>query len=281
MTDATYAANEYVTLHTDKGLSGDALALALRKDAANAREWGQDELADAIDAIAGGDKISRTFSVKGQTFTSDLTDAEAIEVLRSSKSNFARSLVQQYDSPRTKSQRARVAANGESTALSPAQWPWVHKLAMDARVAKPVPAPVANMNVSAIVAIMQNAAKKLKYPKISLDLPQGRIRIQIAGAQSRYAGQLMITDGAPFGSNVWYGRVMQDGSFVPSNKNESWVTDALLAMNNDPATYASVYGRKTGNCCFCHRELSTKESLHVGYGPVCADHYGLPWGHVA
>jgi len=34
----------------------------------------------------------------------------------------------------------------------------------------------------------------------------------------------------------------------------------------------------TGNCCFCRRELTDKRSTEVGYGPICADHFSLPWG---
>ena len=34
-------------------------------------------------------------------------------------------------------------------------------------------------------------------------------------------------------------------------------------------------------CCFCHKELTTKESLAVGYGPLCAEKLGLPWGETA
>jgi hypothetical protein len=39
-----------------------------------------------------------------------------------------------------------------------------------------------------------------------------------------------------------------------------------------------INGKKFCYCCFCGRQLETKESLAVGYGPICAGKWGLPWG---
>jgi len=47
----------------------------------------------------------------------------------------------------------------------------------------------------------------------------------------------------------------------------------------NPEEIAKEYGRLTGNCCFCHKELSTDNSLEVGYGPICADNFNLKWGN--
>jgi hypothetical protein len=41
---------------------------------------------------------------------------------------------------------------------------------------------------------------------------------------------------------------------------------------------AAEHGHKTGNCCFCSRPLNDARSTEVGYGPVCADKWELPWG---
>jgi len=35
-------------------------------------------------------------------------------------------------------------------------------------------------------------------------------------------------------------------------------------------------GHKHGNCCFCCRDLTNAVSVHLGYGPICAEKYGLP-----
>lgn len=63
-----------------------------------------------------------------------------------------------------------------------------------------------------------------------------------------------------------------DAKLVPKIREE------LLAFEVDPHKAAGVEGHATGSCCFCGRHLDTKESVAAGYGPVCANKYGLPWG---
>src|SRR6185436_1560785 len=41
---------------------------------------------------------------------------------------------------------------------------------------------------------------------------------------------------------------------------------------------AVAHGHTTGNCSFCARDLTDPRSTSVGYGPICAQHFGLPWG---
>jgi hypothetical protein len=52
----------------------------------------------------------------------------------------------------------------------------------------------------------------------------------------------------------------------------------LTKLAKDPVGFAGSYGAATGRCCFCNKPLKTEESTAVGYGPVCADRFGLPWG---
>lgn len=205
---------------------------------------------------------------KGDTINSDLTDQEAADLINAQgpkASVFAKDL-------------AYAVSRGR---LSHKQRPWLHKLAQEIAQPKPAPAPVAHVTSAAtIVAMLTLAGSKLKRPRITLDMDGREMRLQIAGPNSRYRGDVMVTDGGPYGNNVWYGRISPLGDFLPGRGFESWVVETLDAFSKNPAQFASLYGRKTGNCCFCNRELSTAESLAVGYGPVCAGHYGLPWGDV-
>lgn len=45
--------------------------------------------------------------------------------------------------------------------------------------------------------------------------------------------------------------------------------------------HALAFSMEGSVCCFCGRDLDTAESISVGYGPICAAKYGLPWGEVA
>ena len=38
-------------------------------------------------------------------------------------------------------------------------------------------------------------------------------------------------------------------------------------------------GKDVGFCMYCGLTLSDPESKHRGYGPICAKHYGLPYGN--
>jgi hypothetical protein len=59
---------------------------------------------------------------------------------------------------------------------------------------------------------------------------------------------------------------------------EEKILETLGKIESDPSGFAAEYGKKSGSCCFCGIQLTDPRSLNVGYGPVCADHYGLPWG---
>lgn len=117
----------------------------------------------------------------------------------------------------------------------------------------------------------------LKQPKIRLFSPGGqRLVVKQAGPSSRYIGQLLVTDDQGYGG-AYFGRIDQ-GRFVASGKATPDVEQALREMGEDPAKTASAYGRRTGACCFCGLTLTDGRSIAVGYGPICAGKYGLPWG---
>lgn len=53
-----------------------------------------------------------------------------------------------------------------------------------------------------------------------------------------------------------------------------------IASNATLATpeQAAAFGHTHKRCVFCTTKIERAESLNVGYGPDCADKYGLPWG---
>ena len=53
------------------------------------------------------------------------------------------------------------------------------------------------------------------------------------------------------------------------------VIDLLMEFDKHPQEAAQEYGKKSAHCCFCNTPIENPKSLHVGYGPVCAKHYGL------
>jgi len=203
------------------------------------------------------------------TVETTMANSEALALLARVSSNFARDLCE------------KAARSG----LSEAQWAWAHKLAMEqaereqAPRAGTVTAPVAAERFGKIVAMLTHARAHLQHPKLTIELPDiGRVRLSLAGERSRAPGSVNVTDGRPFGENTYYGRIAVDGTFEAARACTPALLEALRAMDRDPLAAASVHGRRYGYCCFCARTLTDARSVHVGYGPVCAEHHGLAWG---
>lgn len=218
--------------------------------------------------------MSKTLTVKVrgsfESFTSELSDARALEILenagtRGELSTFGTSLVKQ-------------AHAWGARPLSGPQMAWVHKLALEF-VAKSQPAAAAapaaaevEGGMQAIVELLTTAGERLKWPAITY----GGLRISLAGP--KHPGCVNVTsDAAAFADRVWYGRITAGGSFVPVRPCPATVA-TLVELASDPKGKTAAEGKATGSCCFCRRALETAESLAVGYGPVCADKYALPWG---
>ena len=167
--------------------------------------------------------------------------------------------------------------------LSDKQVYWVGELLNRARnpeAAKPAATDVGS--VVGIVQLLERAQKHLKHPAVIVRANSRDIRLNIAGAKSKAPGSINVCSAGGYGDREWYGRVTRDGQFEPSRKfdqaTQTAVAAALKAMATDPAKAAAEYGHLTGVCCFCNTALTDERSTQIGYGPVCAKHYGLPWG---
>lgn len=196
-------------------------------------------------------------------------DVEALKAalpsLPAGKVDFATSLLTQY-------------AKGKKP-LSDKQVYWVQKLAQDAAAPKAAPAAVAVANFASVNAVFAKAKVHLKQPKIRLELPSGeKIVLSLAPDHGNNPGFIYVKI-----AGAYAGKISPTGAFTPFKLPADVLTavQALFVMlGDDPAAVASAYGQETGSCCFCAKELTKAESLAVGYGPDCAEHYGLPWGKV-
>ena len=74
------------------------------------------------------------------------------------------------------------------------------------------------------------------------------------------------------------GKVTTNGNFAFTPGCSERVINYIKNFSNDPVGIAAAYGRRTGNCCFCARRLTDERSVTVGYGPICANKFNLPWG---
>jgi len=67
------------------------------------------------------------------------------------------------------------------------------------------------------------------------------------------------------------------GDFTYNGLCPDWVVLFTRKVAEDPEAAAVENGFLTGACCFCRIGLHDHRSTAVGYGPICAKHYNLPW----
>ena len=142
-----------------------------------------------------------------------------------------------------------------------------------------------------IVKTMHLAKKNVKNPKVRLETCYAKqpVVLTIASANAMQPGSINVSDGKPWGESTWFGRIQTNGVFEFSRKIEHSMDESLRQellntlqeFEDNPETTAAVHGQKTGHCCFCGIGLTNKDSLAVGYGPVCAENYNLPWHGMA
>lgn len=79
----------------------------------------------------------------------------------------------------------------------------------------------------------------------------------------------------------WYAKVWEsplgNGQFEWTYQGRKPLYTLTLNDKVSPEQ-AAHFGHTTGSCVFCSRHLTDERSIAVGYGPVCAEREGLPWG---
>lgn len=137
-------------------------------------------------------------------------------------------------------------------------------------------------DMSPVVAMFKHYAENhVKLPRIVLQ-PEGMplFALHMAGIGSAYPGCIQIKEYE--GDRKWYGRIYPDGRFELSPKytmaQMQPILQSLRDLAADPLGEAQRSARLTGRCCFCHIRLKDERSTEMGYGPQCADNFGLDWG---
>lgn len=165
--------------------------------------------------------------------------------------------------------------------LSKNQEPWIIKL-IDRAAHIKAGGPTIDVGAfGKVLALFTKAKEHLKYPKITLKCMDVPIVISVAGKGSKNPGTINIMGTGTYPHRKWYGRVTVEGVWKPAQDVSPELLEALqellMEFGEQPGEVAKKYGQMTGNCCFCNKGLSDPNSVAAGYGPVCAEHYGLTW----
>lgn len=90
-----------------------------------------------------------------------------------------------------------------------------------------------------------------------------------APAHGNNPGAIYVKDGEQYLGKI------KDGKFYASRDCGPEVAQRVAQAMNDPLAEAVAYGRQTGSCCCCGRELTDPASIEAGIGPICAGKFGL------
>lgn len=128
------------------------------------------------------------------------------------------------------------------------------------------------VDMSAIMTLFRRAGTRLQRPRVTLS----GVTLKL-GTRGQFPGTIGLTSGQ-WPNSVWLGRIGVDGTLTRGRNMTDDVLTLIQELAADPVAAAQRYASLTGNCCFCNLRLTDERSTQAGYGPVCAEHYGLPWG---
>jgi len=199
---------------------------------------------------------SQTFTVYSRrdgeiTFISALADAEVQNILANMRSKFAQDLVAKFAS------------------LSVKQYAWAHKLAVD-HVSQAQQQAAQDYIFDGIIDAITNAQMKgMKRIKLRF--------VDFIIKPSKIAGRVYVLNP----HNIVEGNYGPQPEYMGwieatrTNIRDEAIIQALQSLAQDVPGAAKLYGQETGNCGCCGRELTVRESIERGIGPICAERFGL------
>lgn len=153
------------------------------------------------------------------------------------RQEFAKSLIHQY---------------GTKGYMSEKQAWWVEKMIGEATDNTPVVEPTYPKILAVFAAPLRNGAKRAS-------LRAGGITISLA---RNHPGTLYIKHEGDYAGKITpAGKYKRVGDFDASG--------LLAEVERDPKEAAVAYGRATGRCSVCGRELTDPESIAKSLGPIC------------
>lgn len=155
--------------------------------------------------------------------------------------------------------------------LSKSQWDWVEKLVDRVRKAEPIYG-----DFKAIHVMFRLAGEHLKFPKIRLLSEQGTY-VQLNFKPDTQEIDVYRDGWQGHGKRKFIGWLKED-TIVPHNDGmDEDVRLTIQSLSLDPAAVAKAMANKLGVCMYCGKRLSDAHSKEMGYGKICAAHYGLEY----
>lgn len=130
------------------------------------------------------------------------------------------------------------------------------------------------IDLTELINAMTSARKKgRKWPVVRTMMPGlPDLRFTLSGPNSKFPGTVNICSGDKLS---WYGRIFTNGKVHLNSVVDPLIVAVLVLAQGNFEDFCRSYGCITGQCCFCGRTLTRHESIVAGYGPICAERYGL------
>jgi len=166
--------------------------------------------------------------------------------------------------------------------LSPKQWYWAQMLTQRYAKAEPLYG-----SFNAILVMFRLAQSHgLKRPRVRLlsDDANEPIYFELwfrPGEQDERQVEIMIGGWQGHGKRRFGGTILGDRILPFRDRLTVGIRNTIQALALDPLGTAQAMAKRLSACMYCGQRLSDDESKARGYGPICAEHYGLPWGAVS
>lgn len=199
---------------------------------------------------------------------------DVIDALReiTSWNDFAASLVKQFDDKGQLSEKQLFSASAMLTKIEQNKKEREEKKKQQDKN-------MVSLDVSKIIAILDKTegverrysngreyvTKKVQFPKVRV----GDLVFSKASESSKNAGAIYIKY-----QKEYIGKVL-GGYYLPFNNPSAEVIEQIKEVCKSPLESAIAYGKRTGNCAVCSRDLTRHDSIDRGIGPICAERLGI------
>ena len=142
-----------------------------------------------------------------------------------------------------------------------------------ARQAAAVAPPAPRLDLGPVAAFIGAARQRgLKFPALRVLDVSGtselRLSLTVKGAAP---GSIAVKRGGEF-----VGCIRPTGETTGGLQADPALQAHLLRVAEAPVQAAQAFAALTCRCSFCNLPLTDEGSVEVGYGPICATHWGLP-----
>lgn len=161
---------------------------------------------------------------------------------------------------------------------------WMARVVMDAATACPVAVQTMRQMIGFISdSFVLAVGRGLKKPMIRLGFKEVNRRYKVylskAGTPCIKGGDTAPGSSDPVGDEEYIG-CLCFGKFLPNKNRPMLASDTLFIdrLSADPVGFFVQCSKDMDRCCYCNLPLEDARSKEAGYGEVCANRWGLPWG---